>query len=1089
LREVVGVFWDLENCNVPSGACAAQVGRNVLDFAKTQGRTVRCVNAYADMTRIRPVSIRDGLHQAGVSLLDVPNKKGKQAVDKRLIFDLGQEFAANNQQHQVPATIILIGGDNDYADPLQRLRRSGHRVVVIAIFNKGRVPDGLRCAADELFEWKPLAARGCAQRLPRNPSTPPQHNNNTPPRAVPIPDPAKLIMSRARAEFGLLSKQELSHLPYNRPSQCMPESYARAIQDFFAENPNAAPLQFPYTKLKDHIERNCGVVNMFTMFEFRYDTFEAMLMDAQAAGLLYRRPGRTTDKKGRQLAEICHATWYGDIDSAEHPNRNPKSALYWLALGFSYHEAQAYAKMAHDTTWENAVVRALASNSPHFDESLHSLWYFLTAGKEGFARLNLRWRETVLGDRRSTSVPRPRPSTFTTRDVPFASSSANTTGSAPGTFQEESKVKPPDSNSSKADSNVSPPTLTDWMSAISEYWADNPSAVVTHPFVELESHLRTRSGTLQDLGYSSLPELIFAAQTAGLLWMRGALVDHSGSSEDANPIRAEIVEVPDQSTENPSHVMYWLVLGFSQKEARVYMQKAHNCEWGDIVVARLANSSPFYDWKLYLQWYASAQSEAKQPPKKNSHTAGSDSSGVNASPKVESVESEHAPQGSDPLSPDALKVEADSAHADPCREEYWWALGFSLEEARDFMGKAQTKTWSCTVVAKLASNSARFHRKLHGLWQDCAIPAKPDSSAGSGSDGIEASGTTPQVLRTPFDVDVHAGVDMPTDTGSCSKRVEYSRHALLGMRTLVGEQTLVGDFTLPPELRSQQDGTYGGGNGTVAELASNGCLTRRTALHENQDDAPKIANDLPAKSDVAGSEQPTAKENVAPCQKQELPPPIDAQPKESDYLCVFEGFQSFVTGPPALVPSGGRNKDNSAGVESGPGNPAGIIMGKTEDDPTNPHHVKYWLLLGFAEERAKIYALKARDQNWEDEAVADFASNSPLYDSEMHQRQLRASAQFAESFRAGEGKSGPDLAAPVANKDDNTPKQTEGSSSVTPSIDSDGGECVTFDVMEAPGESGGGAVLPIALNGTVEKNTSPRVGETVEQENLLLALD
>mmetsp|Transcript_4806 Transcript_4806/g.13373 ORF Transcript_4806/g.13373 Transcript_4806/m.13373 type:complete len:167 (-) Transcript_4806:2027-2527(-) len=132
----VGIFWDLENCGVPrtpSSSSSSSLGTslspapsalettlpesvasNVRDFARQYGKVV-AFNAYADFSGLARAT-RLGLQQSGVSLLDVPNC-AKDAADKAMIVDLCF-FAVENK---VPATVILISGDRDFASALQRL--------------------------------------------------------------------------------------------------------------------------------------------------------------------------------------------------------------------------------------------------------------------------------------------------------------------------------------------------------------------------------------------------------------------------------------------------------------------------------------------------------------------------------------------------------------------------------------------------------------------------------------------------------------------------------------------------------------------------------------------------------------------------------------------------------------------------------------------------------------------------------------------------------------------------------------------------------------------------------------------------------
>jgi hypothetical protein len=133
--------------------------------------------------------------------------------------------------------------------------------------------------------------------------------------------------------------------------------------------------------------------------------------------------------------------------------------------------------------------------------------------------------------------------------------------------------------------------------AIIQFWAAHPSSSVKSPFTELGRHIQTSCGGYAALGYGSLPELLRAAQTAGLLWLRGAVPGGNGA--------AEAVTVSKTDLNNPSHAMYWLRLGFTDQQARSYIHKANARDWEDEVVGKLVRNSPHFDPKLHARchWF------------------------------------------------------------------------------------------------------------------------------------------------------------------------------------------------------------------------------------------------------------------------------------------------------------------------------------------------------------------------------------------------------------------------------------------------------------------------------------------------------
>jgi hypothetical protein len=114
-QPVAGVFWDLENCQLPSSTntLPQAVASNVRDFAIAHGR-IACFKAYADCSLIGQ-NTRLGLQQSGVSLLDTPNH-AKDAADKAMIVDMCL-FAVENKVLRTAVSSI---------PPSLNLRALGH---------------------------------------------------------------------------------------------------------------------------------------------------------------------------------------------------------------------------------------------------------------------------------------------------------------------------------------------------------------------------------------------------------------------------------------------------------------------------------------------------------------------------------------------------------------------------------------------------------------------------------------------------------------------------------------------------------------------------------------------------------------------------------------------------------------------------------------------------------------------------------------------------------------------------------------------------------------------------------------------------
>lgn len=143
----VGVFWDIENCPVPSGPGN---GRAVVDsisgFANKFGR-VFTITAHGNTQSINH-GARTDLQQSGVHLVDVPPSR-KEAADKALLVDMLM-FAMD---HPPPATLILITGDQDFAPGMSKLKHRGYDVVLVHPRN---ARDSLKASASMLQSWEDL---------------------------------------------------------------------------------------------------------------------------------------------------------------------------------------------------------------------------------------------------------------------------------------------------------------------------------------------------------------------------------------------------------------------------------------------------------------------------------------------------------------------------------------------------------------------------------------------------------------------------------------------------------------------------------------------------------------------------------------------------------------------------------------------------------------------------------------------------------------------------------------------------------------------------------------------------------------------
>uniref|UniRef100_A0A096M7A4 Meiosis regulator and mRNA stability factor 1 n=1 Tax=Poecilia formosa TaxID=48698 RepID=A0A096M7A4_POEFO len=121
----VGVFWDIENCNVPSGRSAEAVVQRIRSrfFQGHREAEFICV---CDISKESKAVIQE-LNNCQVTVAHI-NATAKNAADDKLRQSL-RRFA---DTHAAPATVILVSSDVNFASELSDLRhRHGFQVILI----------------------------------------------------------------------------------------------------------------------------------------------------------------------------------------------------------------------------------------------------------------------------------------------------------------------------------------------------------------------------------------------------------------------------------------------------------------------------------------------------------------------------------------------------------------------------------------------------------------------------------------------------------------------------------------------------------------------------------------------------------------------------------------------------------------------------------------------------------------------------------------------------------------------------------------------------------------------------------------------
>jgi len=307
-----------------------------------------------------------------------------------------------------------------------------------------------------------------------------------------------------------------------------------------------------------------------------YQKLTGFLRDAQAAGLVWLRPGAVMDAvKGEPFLEIAPA--------AKKDFCNPCHVLYWLALGFSQQEARDCVQLVNRSAWADKVVGKLASSSPHFDKRLHARWYFDHGG------VPLPVRPTQQAARPPSKAPA-APESIVADEDSASQRSPSLEAAAAGSTDDSIGARVV---SFLGEGPQFPPECAD---AIADFWGSRPhKEPVQYPYTGfalfLEQH--PRCGGHRRWGYSKLGPFLRDAQAAGLLWLRPGTANG----------QPEIALAANSDVRNPYHVLYWLALGFSQQEAKGCVRVVQHRAWADEVVGKLASCSPRFDKELHARWY------------------------------------------------------------------------------------------------------------------------------------------------------------------------------------------------------------------------------------------------------------------------------------------------------------------------------------------------------------------------------------------------------------------------------------------------------------------------------------------------------
>ncbi|KAG7535481.1 OST-HTH associated domain [Arabidopsis thaliana x Arabidopsis arenosa] len=145
----VHVWWDFENCHLPSGANVFKLAQTITSAVRISGmKGPITITAFGDLIQLSRTN-QEALFATGINLTHVP-QGGKNSTDRSLITDLMWWVL----QNPPPAHIFLITSDRDFANVLHRLRMNNYNILLAGY---EEATHGVLCsAASIMWDWDAL---------------------------------------------------------------------------------------------------------------------------------------------------------------------------------------------------------------------------------------------------------------------------------------------------------------------------------------------------------------------------------------------------------------------------------------------------------------------------------------------------------------------------------------------------------------------------------------------------------------------------------------------------------------------------------------------------------------------------------------------------------------------------------------------------------------------------------------------------------------------------------------------------------------------------------------------------------------------
>merc|ERR1719495_1325744 len=141
----LGVFWDIENCNVPSGKSAMAVCDLIRKQKCFEGHREIEFAVVCDATK-EPKTVLDELDKAQVDIIHVVSNRKNAADDK--LNQIMRRFA---DIHREGSRIVLISGDVDFAADIADFKR--RMCLSVILLHNANASESLLLAASEVYNF------------------------------------------------------------------------------------------------------------------------------------------------------------------------------------------------------------------------------------------------------------------------------------------------------------------------------------------------------------------------------------------------------------------------------------------------------------------------------------------------------------------------------------------------------------------------------------------------------------------------------------------------------------------------------------------------------------------------------------------------------------------------------------------------------------------------------------------------------------------------------------------------------------------------------------------------------------------------